>query len=70
MRDATTAFVVISQPPDFLRGSAAAHICNCSKHFNPYVKFWGLLADVGLWYHPKYLVRKGAVTERDPRDDP
>ena len=60
---------VISQPPDFLRGSAAAHIRNRSKRFNLYVKFWGLLSDVGLWYHPEYLVRKATITERDdPRD--
>ena len=35
---------VISQPPDFLRGSAAAHIRNRSKRFNLYVKFWGMVS--------------------------
>ena len=72
MRDIPTAFVnhVSSASHQiFSKGSAAAHLGNRSKHFKPYTKFWQLLGDVGLWYHPEYLVRKGAVTERDdPRE--
>ena len=60
---------VISEPPDFLRGSRAAHVGNRSKRYPLCKKFWQMLVDIGLWYHPEYLVRKEAVTERDdPRD--
>ena len=60
---------VISEPPDFLRGSAEAHMGNRTKRFKLYTKFWQLLDDVGLWYHPEYLIRKASRTERDdPRE--
>lgn len=60
---------VIACPPTFLRGSAAPLIGNRTKRFKLYQKFWQLLADVGLWYHPEYLPRKISRTERDdPRE--
>ena len=60
---------VIAHPPDFLRGSAEAHVGNRGKRFKLYHKFWQLLGDIGLWYHPEYLARKEARTERDnPRE--
>ena len=60
---------MITNPPNFLRGSARAHVGNRSKRFKLYHKFWQLLGDVGLWYHPEYLTRKQARTDRDdPRE--
>ena len=59
---------VISEPPYFLRGSRAVHIGNRSKQYHIY-KFWQMLGDIGLWYHPECLVRKEAVTERDDPQD-
>ena len=60
---------IIAQPPNFLRGSAAAHVRNRAKRYKLYHKFWQLLSDVGLWYHPEYLARKEATSERDdPRE--
>ena len=56
---------VISEPPDFLRGSAEAHMENQTKRFKLYTKLWQLLNDVGLRYHPEYLIRKASRTERD-----
>ena len=60
---------VISQPPNFLIGSAAPALGNVSKRFYLYRKFWQMLKEVGLWECDTYIERKSVHTRRDdPRE--
>ena len=56
-------------PPEFLKGSAPAHVRNRHRRYHLYHLFWTLLKELGLWEDNMYLEMKRTVTHPDDQWD-
>ncbi len=60
---------VLTRPPNWLTGSAAANMGNIVKRYKLYKKFWTLLGNLGVWNHPLYMAYKITKTSVHDRRD-